>query len=181
MGALEMGLLEDELQPLVDAWRATNPNIVRLWWAVDNAAKTAVRDRTLAVTHGIRFGYTSGMLFITLPSGRRLSYVKPRIDTNRFGSDCVTYEGVGSAKKWERQESYGPKFTENIVQAISRYILAFAMKAQRHLDIIMHVHDEMVTEADEHMSVGEICKQMSRTPPWAEGLLLKAEGYDCPF
>jgi len=181
MGALEMGLSEDELQPLVTAWRASNPNIARLWWDVDRAAKRAVRDRTATKTHGIRFVCQSGMLFITLPSGRRLCYVKPRIGVNQFGSDCVTYEGVGATKRWERLESYGPKFVENIVQAISRDILAFAMRAQRHCSIVMHVHDEMVIEADNRMSVEVLCEQMSRTPPWAEGLLLRAEGYDCPF
>ena len=181
MGALEMGLTEDELQPLVSAWRSANPNITRLWWDVDRAAMTAVRDRTMTETHGIRFGYTSGMLFITLPSGRRLSYVKPRIGTNRFGSDCVTYEGVGATKKWERLESYGPKFVENIVQATSRDILCYAMQGQRHCDIVMTVHDEMVIEADKRMSTKVLCEQMSRTPPWAEGLLLRADGYDCPF
>jgi len=181
MGALEMGLQEDELQPLVTAWRASNPNIVRLWWDVDKAAMTAVRDRTVTEAHGIRFGVQSAMLFITLPSGRRLAYVKPRIGANQFGSDCVTYEGVGGTKKWERLESYGPKFVENIVQATSRDILCYAMQAQRCCDIVMHVHDEMVIEADKRMSTKVLCEQMSRTPPWAEGLLLRADGYDCPF
>lgn len=187
MGALEMGLSEDELQPLVTAWRASNPNIVRLWWDVDRATKEAVRDRTATITHGIRFVCQSGMLFISLPSGRRLCYVKPRIGVNQFGSDSVTYEGVGATKRWERLESYGPKFVENIVQAISRDILAFAMRAQRYCSIVMHVHDEMVIEADNRMSVEVLCEQMSRTPPWAEGrpwssdLLLRAEGYECPF
>jgi DNA polymerase bacteriophage-type len=181
MGALEMGLEEDELQLLVTAWRSANPNIVRFWWDVDRAAMTAVRDRTLTETHGIRFGYQSGMLFVTLPSGRRLCYVKPRIGTNQFGSDCVTYEGVGGTKKWERLESYGPKFVENIVQATSRDILAFAMQEQRCCDIVMHVHDEIVIEADPRMSTKVLCEQMTRTPPWAEGLLLRADGYECPF
>jgi DNA polymerase len=181
MGALEMGLSEEELQPLVTAWRSANPNIVRLWWDVDRAAMTAVRDRTLTETHGIMFGVQSGLLFITLPSGRRLSYVKPRIGTNQFGSPCVTYEGVGGTKKWERLESYGPKFVENIVQATSRDILCYAMQAQRCCDIVMHVHDEIVIEADPMMSTQVLCEQMSRIPPWAEGLLLRADGYDCPF
>ncbi|MEA4898694.1 MAG: DNA polymerase [Christensenellaceae bacterium] len=187
MGALEMGLPEDELQSLVTAWRASNPNIVRLWWAVDEAVKRAVRDRTTTETHGIRFRYQSGMLFITLPSERRLCYVKPRIGTNQFGSECVTYEGVGGTKKWERIESYGPKFVENIVQAASRDILCHAMRAQRHCGIVMHVHDEMVVEADLRMSTEALCRQMSRTPPWAEGrqpgsdLLLRADGYETEF
>lgn len=181
MGALDMGLDEGELHPLVTAWRASNPNIVRFWWDVDRAAMKAVRDRTVTETHGIRFGCQSSMLFITLPSGRRLCYVKPRIGTNRFGSDCVTYEGVGATKKWERLESYGPKFVENIVQATSRDILSYAMQTLRHCFIVMHVHDEIVIEADTRMSTEVLCQQMSRTPPWAEGLLLRADGFDCPF
>ena len=181
MGALEMGLSEEELRPLVSAWRSANPNIVRFWWDVDRAAMKAVRDRTMTETHGIRFGYQSGMLFIALPSGRRLSYVKPRIGTNQFGSDCVTYEGVGSTKKWERIESYGPKFVENIVQAISRDILSFAMQTLRHCSIVMHIHDEVVIETGPEMSAEILCQQMSRTPPWAEGLLLIADGFDCSF
>ena len=181
MGALEMGLGEDELQPLVTAWRSANPNIVRLWWDVDRAAMTAVRDRTLTETHGIKFGCQSGIFFVTLPSGRRLSYVKPRIGTNQFGSPCVTYEGVGGTKKWERLETYGPKLVENIVQATSRDILCYAMLAQRYCDIVMHVHDEIVIEADSRMSTRVLCEQMSRTPPWAEGLLLRADGYECSF
>ena len=181
MGALEMGLSEDELRPLVSAWRSANPNIVKFWWDVDRAAMKAVRDRTMTETHGIHFGYQSGMLFITLPSGRRLSYVKPRIGTNQFGSDCVTYEGVGGTKKWERIESYGPKFVENIVQAISRDILSFAMQTLRHCSIVMHIHDEVVIEAGPEMSAEILCQQMSRTTPWAEGLLLIADGFDCSF
>ena len=181
MGALEMGLSEEELRPLVSAWRSANPNIAQFWWDVDRAAMTAVRGRTMTETHGIRFGYQSGMLFITLPSGRRLSYVKPRIGTNQFGSDCVTYEGVGGTKKWERIESYGPKFVENIVQAISRDILSFAMQTLRHCAIVMHVHDEVVIEADPRMCTEVLCQQMSRTPPWAKGLFLSADGFDCSF
>jgi DNA polymerase len=181
MGALEMGLAEEELKPLVTAWRSANPNITRLWWDVDRAAMTAVRDRTVTETRGIKFTYQSGMLFITLPSDRRLSYVKPRIGTNMFGSDCVTYEGVGGTKKWERLDSYGPKFVENIVQAISRDILCFAMLTLRNCEIVMHIHDEIVIEADDQMSTEAICKQMSLTPPWAEGLLLRADGYETEF
>jgi DNA polymerase len=181
MGALEMGLTEGELKPLVDAWRAANPNIVRFWWDVDRAALTAVRERTTTETHGIRFAYQSGMLFITLPSGRRLAYVKPRIGTNRFGSDSVTYEGVGAAKKWERLETYGAKIVENIIQAISRDLLCYAMQNLRHLLIVMHIHDEIVIEAERQMSVRTVCEQMSQTPPWAKGLLLRAEGFECDF
>ncbi len=181
MGALEMGLEEEELQPLVSAWRSSNPNIVRLWWDIDRAAMKAVKDRTATETHGIRFSYQSGMLFITLPSRRRLAYVKPRIGENRFGSDCITYEGVGGTKKWERIESYGPKITENIVQATSRDILCYAMLNLRHYSIVMHVHDEIVIEADRRMSTEAVCKQMDQTPPWAKGLLLRADGYETDF
>jgi DNA polymerase len=181
MGALDMGLYEDELQPLVNVWRSANPNIVRFWWAVDRAAMTAVKDRTVTETHGIRFSYQSGMLFITLPSGRRLAYVKPRIGENQFGSPCVTYEGVGGTKKWERIDTYGPKLVENVVQATSRDILSYAMRTLRHCAIVMHVHDEIVIEADRRLSTEVLCQQMSRTPPWAKGLLLRADGFETEF
>jgi DNA polymerase len=181
MGALDMGLEESEFHPLVTAWRQSNPNIVRLWWDVDRAAMQAVRDKTETESHGIRFAYQKNMLFITLPSGRRLAYVKPRIGENQFGSDCVTYEGVGGTKKWERLNSYGPKFVENIVQAISRDILSYAMQTLRHCSIVMHIHDELVIEAEKRMSLDAICQQMSRTPPWAKGLLLRADGYETEF
>ncbi|MCG1024520.1 DNA polymerase [Dehalobacter sp.] len=181
MGALEMGLEEDELQPLVSAWRSANPNIVRLWWDIDRAAMKAVRERTLTETHGIRFSYQSGMFFITLPSGRRLAYVKPRIGQNQFGSDCITYEGVGGTKKWERIESYGPKLTENIVQATSRDILCLAMQNLMDFPIVMHIHDEVVIEAEQATPVESICRLMSQTPSWAKGLLLRADGYETDF
>lgn len=181
MGALDMGLSEEELPPLVQAWRNANPNIVNLWWAVDSAATEAVQRRTSAKTHGIRFTYRSGMLLITLPSGRNLTYIKPKIGTNSFGSPCVTYEGIGGTKKWERLESYGPKFVENIVQATARDILCYAMKTLRHTDIVMHIHDEIVIEADPQMSLQAVCGQMGKTPPWAPGLLLRADGYETQF
>lgn len=181
MGALNMGLTEDELQPLVTAWRSSNPNIVRFWWDVDRAAMTAVRERTATDTHGISFAYQSGMLFVQLPSGRRLAYVKPKIGENQFGGDCLTYEGVGGTKKWERIESYGPKIVENIVQATARDILCYAMKTLRCCFITMHIHDELVIEADKRMSLDAVCKQMSHTPPWAQGLKLHADGYECDF
>ena len=187
MGALEMGLSEDELQPLVDMWRNSNPNIVRFWWEVDRCVKQTVKERIPTETHGIRFSYQSGMLFITLPSGRRLSYVKPRIGENKFGGECVTYEGIGGAKKWERIESYGPKFVENIVQAISRDILCYAMRTLRNYRICGHVHDELIIECSLDTNVSEICEMMGRTPPWAEaaskaaGLPLRADGYECNF
>lgn len=181
MGAIEMGLTEEELQPLVNAWREANPNIIDFWWAVDRAAMKAVGNKTTTETHGITFTWKSGMLFITLPSGRKLTYVKPRIGTNQFGSDCVTYEGVGSTKKWERINSYGPKFVENIVQATARDLLCYAMHRQKYCSIIMHIHDEMVIEADQKISLNAVCEQMGRTPPWANGLLLRADGYECDF
>ena len=181
MGALEMGLKEEELQPLVDSWRTANPNIARFWWDVDRAVKKAVKQREPSVLRGIRFECRSGMLFITLPSGRRLSYVKPRIGENRFGGESVTYEGVGGTKKWERIESYGPKFVENIVQAISRDILCYAMRTLSHCRICAHVHDELIIECRKDASLEAICEQMGRTPPWAEGLVLRADGYETQF
>lgn len=181
MGALEMGLAEEELQPLVDAWRTSNPNIVQLWWDVDNAVKTTVRQRLDTETHGIRFRYRSGMLFIILPSGRQLCYVKPKMGTNKFGGESVTYEGVGSTKKWERIESYGPKFVENIVQAISRDILMYAMRTLSHCFIVGHVHDELIIECSVDVSLDAICEQMGRTPPWIKGLNLRADGYETMF
>lgn len=181
MGALEMGLAEEELQPLVDAWRISNPNIVQLWWDVDNAVKTTVRQRLDTETHGIRFRYRSGMLFIVLPSGRQLCYVKPKMGTNKFGGESVTYEGVGSTKKWERIESYGPKFVENIVQAISRDILMYAMRTLSHCFIVGHVHDELIIECSMDVSPDAVCEQMGRTPPWIKGLNLRADGYETMF
>lgn len=181
MGALEMGLKEEELQPLVDSWRTANPNIVRFWWDVDRAVKKAVKQREPSVLRGIRFECRSGMLFITLPSGRRISYVKPRIGENRFGGESVTYEGVGGTKKWERIKSYGPKFVENIVQAISRDILCYAMRTLSHCRICAHVHDELIIECRKDASLEAICEQMGRTPPWAEGLVLRADGYETRF
>ena len=181
MGALEMGLSEDELQPLVDAWRASNPNIVQLWWDVDAAVKTAVSTRTTSETHGIKFVWRSGMLFVYLPSGRRLCYVKPKIGQNKFGGDSITYEGVGSTKTWQRLESYGPKFVENIVQAISRDLLMNAMKTLSHCFICGHVHDELIIECREDVSLDELCKQMARVPDWMPGILLRADGYITPW
>ena len=181
MGALEMGLQEDELPALVSAWRQANPKIVQFWWAVDRAVMGAVTRKTTTKTHGIIFSARNGMLFITLPSGRSLAYVKPKIGENRFGGDCITYEGVGGTKKWERMESYGPKFVENIVQATSRDILCYAMQTLRCCSIVMHIHDEVVIEADRRMSLQAVCDQMGRTPPWANGLQLRADGYETDF
>ena len=181
MGAVEMGLKEEELKPLVNAWRFVNSNIVSLWWAVDKAAKDAIKMRIATKTHGIHFEYQSGFLFITLPSGRKLAYVKPRIGESRFGGESITYEGIGVTKKWERLESYGPKLCENITQAIARDLLVFAMLTLKNCAIVAHVHDEIVIEADKRMSLTTICEQMRRTPPWAKGLLLMADGYECDF
>lgn len=181
MGALEMGIAEEELQPLVDMWRQSNPNIVRFWWDVDRAVKNVVKNRTQEEVKGIRFYYQSGMLFIKLPSGRQLSYVKPRMGENKFGGESVTYEGVGATKKWERIESYGPKFVENIVQAISRDILSFAMQTLSHCFICGHVHDELIIECSKDVSLDVICEQMGRTPFWATGLVMRADGYETEF
>ncbi len=181
MGALEMGLAEEELQPLVNAWRDANPMITMLWWDIDRAVKTTVKQRIHTEVHCLQFDYKSGFLFMTLPSGRRLAYVKPRMGVNQFGSESVTYEGVGATKKWERLESYGPKFTENAVQAIARDILMYAMQTLRCCSIVAHVHDELIIECDRRVSLDAICEQMGRTPPWAEGLLLRADGYECDF
>lgn len=180
MGALEMGLQEGELQPLVDMWRASNPNITAFWWAIDAAVKEAVIYKTAVDTHGFHIYYQSGMLFIDLPSGRRLTYVKPRMGVNQFGSDSVTYEGTTTGK-WGRIESYGPKFVENIIQAVSRDILAYAMQTLSHCFICGHVHDELIIECDPRVSLDAICEQMGRTPPWMKGLLLRADGYECPY
>ena len=183
MGALNYGLQEEELKPLVDAWRLSNPHITKFWWDVDKAASICVRERTATETHGIRFYYQSGMMFVVLPSGRRLVYVKPKMGLNRFGNESVTYEGVGEQKKWLRLESYGPKFVENIVQATARDILAEAMLRLNAAGyrIVMHVHDEVVIEAPPDTSLEDICSIMGQTPAWASGLLLRADGYVCDF
>ena len=181
MGAMEMGIPEDELQPLVDSWRTANPKIVQFWWDVDRCVKETVRKKKETETHGIVFSYRAGMLFINLPSGRKLCYVRPRIGENRFGGEAVTYEGTGTNKRWERIESYGPKFVENIVQAISRDILCFAMRTLSHCFIVGHVHDELIIECSLEASMDVICKQMGRTPPWVEGLILNAAGFEAWF
>lgn len=181
MGALDMGLTEDELKPLVDMWRNANPNIVKFWWDVDYAVKQAVKEHIPSKVGMLKFYYKSGMLFIGLPSGRNLTYVKPRICFNQFGGESVTYEGVDATKKWERIESYGPKFVENLVQGISRDILMYAMQTLSHCFICSHIHDELIIECDKRMSLSAVCEQMSRTPPWVNGLLLRADGYECDF
>lgn len=181
MGALAMGMQEEELQPLVDSWRAANPHIVDFWWEVDRAVKMVVKQRIPAEVCGIKMYWISGFLFIVLPSERKLAYVKPRMGENKFGGEAVTYEGVGGTKKWERLESYGPKFVENIVQAISRDVLIYAMQTLRNCSIVAHVHDEIIIEADLKVSLEAVCEQMGRTPSWAKGLILNADGYECEF
>ena len=226
MGALEMGVPENELQPLVDAWRRANPNIVRLWWNVDRAVKTAIRQKTTVQLFNLKFSCRSGMLFIELPSGRSLSYPQPRLCENKFGGESVCYMGPGPTRRWEQIESYGPKFVENIVQGISRDLLVHAMFQLQSdpkrtvplgpgpqsdskrtgsnegatgsfapigpsdpkrtvplgsLDIVAHVHDEVILETDPAVTAEEISLKMSITPPWAEGLLLRAEGYECNY
>lgn len=181
MGALEMGITEEELQPLVDAWRASNPNIVQFWWAVDSAVKNTIKTRTITETHGIKFMYKSGMLFIHLTSGRNLCYIKPKIGENKFGGESVTYEGIGGTKKWERLESYGPKFVENIVQAVSRDILMNSIRTLSHCFIVGHVHDELIIECNKDVDLKALCDQMGRTPAWMPDLLLRADGYETKF
>lgn len=181
MGALEMGMSEEELQPLVNAWRASNPNIVRFWWEVDRAVKTTIRQRVPTEVNGIRFQCRSGMLFITLPSGRSLSYVRPRIGENRYGGESVTYEGTGQTKKWERIESYGPKFVENIVQAVSRDLLCSAMRTLSHCFIVGHVHDELIIECSPEVSLEAVCSQMGRSPDWMPDILIRGDGFETPF
>lgn len=181
MGALEMGLTEDELQPLVDSWRNSNPNIIAFWWNVDTAVKTAIKQRIPTEVRGIKFFYKSGLLFITLPSGRNLSYVKPRIGENKFGGESVTYEGIGSTKKWERLESYGPKFVENIVQAISRDLLCYAMHNLANQQICGHVHDELIIECPEGTTINSITSIMGKSPEWMPDILIRGDGYETPF
>ena len=181
MGALDMGLTDDELQPLVTMWRESNPNIVAYWWAVDEAVKTTIEMRIPQKVGCIRFEAHNGMLFITLPSGRRLAYVKPRIGENKFGGKSVTYMGIDAQKKWSRIESYGPKFVENIVQAVSRDILAYAIRTLSYCQIVGHVHDELIIECKPDVSLDAVCEQMGRTPPWLPGIELRADGYECVF
>lgn len=181
MGAIDMGLDEQELQPLVDSWRQANPNIVLFWWDVDKAVKTAVKYQKQTETHGIQFKVRKGMLFITLPSGRKLAYVKPKMGENQFGGESVTYEGTGTAKRWERLESYGPKFVENIIQAISRDILAYSMQQLKDFRIVGHVHDEIIIECDQSQNLEQIATLMGKAPYWMPDINLRADGYECLF
>ncbi|MCF2565375.1 DNA polymerase [Streptococcus pasteurianus] len=181
MGALDRGLSEEELQPLVDSWRQANPNIVLFWWDVDRAVKTAIKEQIQTETHGIQFEVNKGMLFITLPSGRKLAYVKPRMGENQFGGESVTYEGTGTAKRWERLESYGPKFVENIVQAISRDILAYSINQLKSFQVVGHVHDEVIIECPIEQKLDEIASIMGIAPDWMSDINLRADGYECLF
>ena len=179
MGGSEMS--DAELKQIVTDWRTASPHIVQLWWDVENAAIKAVRDKTETETHGIHFSYESGFLFIKLLSGRRLAYVKPRIEPNRFGGDSITYEGIGTGRKWERLETYSGKLVENIVQATARDLLFYSMQTLSQYFIVGHIHDEMIIECPKDTKLDEICQQMARTPDWAKGLLLRADGYECSF
>ncbi|MDD6085845.1 MAG: DNA polymerase [Oscillospiraceae bacterium] len=181
MGADSLGLSDTELKQIVTDWREASPHITELWWSVDRAVKKAIKEKTATETHGLKFSYASGFLFIELPSGRRLAYAKPRIGENQFGGESVTYMGINAQKKWDRLESYGPKFVENCTQGIARDLLMYSMQTLSHCFIVAHVHDEMIIEAPKDMSLEEVCQQMARTPKWAEGLILRADGYECEF
>ena len=181
MGADSLGLSDAELKQIVTDWREASPHITELWWAVDKAVKKAVKEKKSIETHGLKFSYEAGFLFIELPSGRRLAYAKPHIGENQFGGESVTYMGINAQKKWDRLESYGPKFVENCVQGIARDLLMYSMQTLSHCFIVAHVHDEMIIEASKDMSLEEVCQQMARTPEWAEGLILRADGYECEF
>lgn len=181
MGADSLGLSDTELKQIVTDWREASPHITGLWWAVDRAVKKAVKEKTATKTHGLLFSYEAGFLFIRLPSGRRLAYAKPYIGKNKFGGESVTYMGINAQKKWDRLESYGPKFVENCVQGIARDLLMYSMQTLSQYFIVGHIHDEMIIEASKDMSLEEVCQQMARTPKWAKGLILRADGYECEF
>lgn len=181
MGAIDMGLEEDELKPLVTAWRNVSPNIVNFWWAVDKAAKDAIADKKKTYTHELTFECAHRMLFVTLPSGRKLSYVKPKIIENQYGGESISYEGIGTQKKWERLETYGPKIVENIVQGTARDVLCNSIKTLRNYRIVGHVHDELIIEVPMDETVENICNLMAKTPSWCSDLVLRADGYECQF
>lgn len=181
MGALENGMKEEELQPTVDAWRAASPHICQLWTDFGNAAKTVIQDRRSIESHGMVFSYRGGMLFVTLPSGRQLAYAKPRIEYDEYGRPEITYEGIGSVRKWTRLKTWGGKITENIVQAFARDVLCYAIMNLRDYHIVMHIHDEVVVEVPESVKIETITRIMGQTPPWTEGLVLRADGYECRF
>ena len=181
MGADSLGLSDAELKQIVTDWREASPHITELWWSVDRAVKKAIKEKTATETHGLKFSYASGFLFIELPSSRRLAYAKPRIGENQFGGESVTYMGINAQKKWDRLETFGGKITENICQSIARDLLMYSMQTLSHCFIVAHVHDEMIIEASKDMSFDVVCQQMARTPKWAEGLILRADGYECEF
>ena len=181
MGADSLGLSDTELKQIVTDWREASPHITELWWAVDRAVKKAVKEKTATKTHGLLFSYEAGFLFIRLPSGRRLAYAKPYIGKNKFGGESVIYMGINAQKKWDRLESYGPKFVENCVQGIARDLLMYSMQTLSQYFIVGHIHDEMIIECPKDTKLDEICQQMARTPDWAKGLLLRADGYECSF
>ncbi len=181
MGADSLGLSDTELKQIVTDWREASPHITELWWAVDRAVKKAIKEKTATKTHGLLFSYEAGFLFIRLPSGRRLAYAKPYIGKNKFGGESVTYMGINAQKKWDRLESYGPKFVENCVQGIARDLLMYSMQTLSQYFIVGHIHDEMIIECPKDTKLDEICQQMARTPDWAKGLLLRADGYECSF
>ena len=181
MGALDMGLTEEELQPLVKLWRESNPHIVQYWWNVDAAVKKTIKTHEITQVGCVSFHARNGMLFIKLPSGRQLAYVKPRIEGNQYGGESITYMGNDASKKWSRIESYGPKIVENITQAVSRDVLAHAMKSLSQYAIVGHVHDELIIECPQDTSLEQVCEIMGQTPPWLPGIDLRADGYQCPF
>ena len=181
MGADSLGLSDTELKQIVTDWREASPHITELWWAVNRAVKKAIKGKTATKTHGLLFSYEAGFLFIRLPSGRRLAYAKPYIGKNKFGGESVTYMGINAQKKWDRLESYGPKFVENCVQGIARDLLMYSMQTLSQHFIVGHIHDEMIIECPKDTKLDEICQQMARTPDWAKGLLLRADGYECSF
>ena len=181
MGADSLGLSDTELKQIVTDWREASPHITEFWWAVDRAVKKAVKEKTATKTYGLLFSYEAGFLFIRLPSGRRLAYAKPYIGKNKFGGESVTYMGINAQKKWDRLESYGPKFVENCVQGIARDLLMYSMQTLSQYFIVGHIHDEMIIECPKDTKLDEICQQMARTPDWAKGLLLRADGYECSF
>ena len=181
MGADALGLSDAELKQIVTDWREASPHIVQLWWDVEAAAMKAVRQKISAESNGIIFSYESGFLFVQLPGGRRLAYVKPRIGENRFGGESITYWGVGTSKRWERLETYSGKLVENIIQGIARDLLFYSMKTLSDCFIVGHIHDEIIIECTKDTSLSDICEQMSVTPEWADGLLLRADGYECNF
>lgn len=181
MGGTELKLTDDELYSLVDDWRKSSPNIVKFWCDVQSAAEKAIMDRGSITLNRLKFSFEKGILFIELPSKRRLAYVRPKVEKNEDGKRIITYEGVGESRKWLRLETYGAKLVENITQGIARDLLMYSMNTMKDMDIVAHVHDEVIVECDKKVTVEEVCSLMEKTPEWAEGLLLRADGYECEF